>query len=130
MECAYVCRVLDMIEAEEKARLQEWLIGEWVAARGRHHAFIADKDVPQTKADQKKKPSEFKIAEAKAFRQKHDPEWYEALSSPRHFGAFLGMEGIMGPPPEKPPEKSREEKIRDGFAAAHRALKGILGQNT
>lgn len=127
MECARVWAVLDLADEEEKTRLQEWLVGEWVGARGRHHATVAAAELPQTSADRKKKPSEFKLADAKRSREKHDAEWYEALSSPRHFGAFLGFQQILGPPPEKPPEKTREEKIRDGFAAATRALRGILG---
>lgn len=82
----------------------------WVAARSQYHADITDKDVPQTKAEQKKSISDQKILKAKKHREKHDEEWLRAIGSPRHFGSFLGLESVLGAPPEETVKSAKEIK--------------------
>jgi len=123
-------------DEQEKQEKQEWLLGHWVSARAQHHASVADKEIPQTKSEQKaneKKNHNAAIRKAQRWREEHDPEWFEAISDPRHFGAFIGFPHIMGEPPQKrvqTPEEiktEREEKIKRGHDAAYRAMKGIFG---
>lgn len=100
-------RLLDTIEAAEKERLAEWMTGLWVGARVAYHALTADGEMPQTRAEQKKPISNGRISRAKRMREGHDRQWLDALRSPTHFGAFIGMPTILGEPPagEAPRER-------------------------
>jgi hypothetical protein len=101
--------------------MQMWMVGQWAQARTLHHALTADKDLPPaSKEESEKKTNWGKMAQARAFREQHDHEFRQALSSPKHFGVFLGMGGVLGePPPEsiktldevKAEERERNKRI-------------------
>lgn len=79
--------------------------------RANHHAAIASNPVPPGSQQERDKPPEpdwGEMRRAKAWRQEHDPEWYEALSGPAHLGRFMGMVDVLGEPP-KPKVKTAED---------------------
>lgn len=78
------------------------MIGQWAQARAVHYALTADKDLPPgSKEESEAKPNWSKMAEYKQSLIELKHEFSQALASPRHFGAFLGMPTVLGePPPE------------------------------
>lgn len=97
------------------------MIGHYVTARVSYHALTADGDMPMTSNEQKKKPSDAKIAKAKEARKQHDREWLDALSDPKVFGKLMGMPHILGEPEQKPkvaPVTNIFEKFADRLDAA------------
>jgi hypothetical protein len=126
MPVGRVLAIMDAARAEDKADWQKHVIQAWTLGRVVDAAITSSQDMPQTKADQKKKISDGKITAAKRARIQHDKMWYDALRSPQHTGEWLGMPDILGPP-ERPPEKSREDRAKEGYEAARRALRNLLG---
>lgn len=136
MHVARVAVLERLWDEEEKQEKQEWLIGHWIAVRSHYHAQTFDKDIPQTKAEQKaneKKNHTAAIRKYQRFREEHDAEWIDVQQDPRYLGRLIGMPEILGPPPEKQvqtPEEVQAEnaaKTQRGHEAAFRAMKGIFG---
>lgn len=76
------------------------MIGMWVTTRASHHLLLADKEMPARSKEEAEAPTDWgRMAQARAFREEHDHEFRQALLSPRHFGRFVGMEAVLGPPP-------------------------------
>lgn len=109
--------------------MQRLVFQNWAVARAIDAAITSSQDMPQTKADQKRKVSDAKITAAKKARKQHDKVWYDSLRSPQHHGDWLGIPDVLGPPPQPPPEKSADERAREGMEAAKRALRNLLGGN-
>jgi len=120
-----VLAILDAVQADEKAEWESRIVSMWALGRAVDAAITSSQDMPQTKADTKKKPSDAKLAQAKKHRIEHDKLWYDALRSPKHYGAWLGMPHVLGEP-ERPPEKTSEDRAKEGMEAAKRALRNLL----
>lgn len=90
------------------------MLGQWASVRAIHHALVADKEMPPgSKQEAEKDTNWSKMAEYKKFREEHDHEFRQALMSPKHFGAWLGMESVLGAPPAetmKSLEEAKEEQ--------------------
>lgn len=97
----------------------------WALGRAVDAAITASQDIPQTKADSKKTTSDAKIAAAKRQRIEHDKLWYDALRSPQYYGEWLGMPHVLGAP-DRPPERTSEDRAKEGMDAAKRALRNLL----
>lgn len=119
-------RILKRQEAEQKEELTRWLVGIYAQSRSLYHALTANSDLPPTRAQAqgKEKPDWAKIEQARQSRIEHDEQWFKALRSPQHFGAFFGMGHILGEPPpdEVRPAKSMKEVER----AAHEQFVAAL----
>ena len=87
-------------------------------------AITSSQDIPQTKADQKRKITDAKITAAKKHRMEHDKVWYNSLQSPAHYGEWLGMTDVLGPPPKRP-ERTNAERAEEGMEAAKRVLRAM-----
>lgn len=90
------------------------MVGQWAQIRAIHHALVADKDLPPTKEEaEAKKTNWAKMAKARAQREEHDHEFLQALTSPKHFGRFLGMEAVLGAPPPETVKTAEEIKQQE-----------------
>lgn len=89
-------------QAEEKLKNEErrHRLGLWVQAKTLYSALVADKPVPQTKAEQNKKASDGELMQAKRSRQEHDAQWLKALSHPYHLEEAMGLMHVFQAPPE------------------------------
>jgi hypothetical protein len=113
-----------MIREEQRVNgeNQKWITELWVQGRALYHALTANQDMPPTKAETegKKKPDWGAINHARKWRKEHDGEWHEALSSPKYFGAFIGMPQIFGEPEKsvktaKEIQQKEREQLKEGW---------------
>lgn len=121
-------RTARKVREEDEEDLRRWMIGLWAQSRALYHALTANNDLPQTRADQKRSVSDAQLERAKKARIEHDEAWLRAITSPKHFGAFLGMPSILGEPEDEPAESTKGADGPSGaLATAKRVLKSVFG---
>lgn len=94
------------------------MVQAWASVNAIHHALKADKEMPPgSKQEAEKETNWAEMARYKKWREEHDHDFRQALMSPRHFGAYIGMESVLGAPdPESVrsfEEAQAEERARN-----------------
>ena len=99
-----------------------------MVAKTLYHALTADRDVPLTEAEQKKRVQDSEIVQVKKAREFHDQQWINALSDPKAFGKLMGIPSILGEPEPLVVQTAAEKKeeLRRMDAASTEGMASFL----